>query len=54
VERGFNTSTIALKVVGGNGKGTQCLGVYLRHPVPGGYKYRGLAFQIGGILNIRQ
>jgi hypothetical protein len=27
VEAGSNTSTVALRVVGGDGKGTQCLGV---------------------------
>jgi hypothetical protein len=27
VEAGSNTSTIALRIVGGNEKGTQCLGV---------------------------
>jgi hypothetical protein len=30
----------------------QCPGVYLGHPVPGGYKYRGLAFQVGGVSRI--
>jgi hypothetical protein len=38
VEEGYNTSIVALRVVGGN-VGTQCLGVQLGHPVPGGYKY---------------
>jgi hypothetical protein len=37
-EAGSNTSTAALRVVGGEGKGTKCLGVYPGHPVPGGYK----------------
>jgi hypothetical protein len=32
-----------------DGKGTQCSGVYLGHPVPGGYKYGDLAPQVGGI-----
>jgi hypothetical protein len=27
VEAGSNTSTVALRVVGGDGKGTQCLGL---------------------------
>jgi hypothetical protein len=31
LEAGSNTSTVALRVVGGDGKGTQ----YLGHPVPG-------------------
>jgi hypothetical protein len=28
---------------------TQCPRVYLGHPVPGGYKYRDLALQVGGV-----
>jgi hypothetical protein len=32
-----NTSIIALRVVGGDEKGPQCLGVYTGHPIPGGY-----------------
>jgi hypothetical protein len=52
VEAGYNTSTIALRVVRGDGKGTQCLGVYSGHPVPGGYKYGGLALQVGGVSRI--
>jgi hypothetical protein len=39
-------------VVRGDEKGTQCLGVYLGHPVPGGYKYRDLALQVGGVSRI--
>jgi hypothetical protein len=50
VEVGSNTSTISLRVVGGEEKGTQCLGVKLGHPVPRGYKYGDLAFQVGGSL----
>jgi hypothetical protein len=50
VEAGLNTSTIALQVVRGNEKGTQCLVVKLVHPVPGGYKYRDLAFHVWGSL----
>jgi hypothetical protein len=38
VEVGSNTYTVALRVVGGDKKGAQCLGVKLGHPVPGGYK----------------
>jgi hypothetical protein len=33
-------------------KGTQCPGVYLGHPVPGGYKYGDLALQVGGVSRI--
>jgi hypothetical protein len=32
--------------------GTQCPGVYLGHPVPGGYKYGDLALQVGGVSRI--
>jgi hypothetical protein len=49
VEAGYNTSTVALRVVRGDGKGTQCPGVYLGHPVPGGYKYGDLTLQVGGV-----
>jgi hypothetical protein len=31
---------------------TQCLRVYLGHPVPGGYKYGDLALQVGGVPRI--
>ena len=44
----------SLRVVGRDVKGTQCLGVKLGHPVPEGYKYDDLAFQVGGVLNLRQ
>jgi hypothetical protein len=54
VEAGSNTSTVALQVVEGDEKGTECLGVKLGHPVPGGYKYRDLALQVGGVSNMRQ
>jgi hypothetical protein len=50
LEMGSNTSTAALRVVGGDEKGTQCLG----HPVRGGYKYGDLALQFGGVSNLRQ
>jgi hypothetical protein len=50
VETGSNISTIVLRVVGGDEKGTQCLG----HPVPGRYKYRDLALQVGEVSNLRQ
>jgi hypothetical protein len=36
VEADWNTSTVALRVVGGEEKGVQCLGVKLGHFVPGG------------------
>jgi hypothetical protein len=52
VEAGYNTFTVALRVVRGDGKGTQCLGVYLGHPVPGGYKYGELALQVRGVSRI--
>jgi hypothetical protein len=48
-QAGWNTSTVALRIVRGDGKGTQCSGVYLGHPVPGGYKYGVLALQVGGV-----
>jgi hypothetical protein len=41
------TSTVALRVVKGDGKETQCLGVQLGQPVPGGYKYGDLASRLG-------
>jgi hypothetical protein len=46
---GLNTSTIALRVIRGDVRGTPCPGVYLGHPVPGGYKYRNLALQVAGV-----
>jgi hypothetical protein len=51
MEEGYNTSTIALGVVRCDIKRTQCLGVKLGHPVPGGYKYGDLAIQVGGVSN---
>jgi hypothetical protein len=30
---------------------TQCPDVYLGHPIPGGYKYGGLALQVGRVSN---
>jgi hypothetical protein len=47
VEAGSNTSTVPVRVVGSDEKGTQCLVVYPGHPAPGGYKYRDLALQGG-------
>jgi hypothetical protein len=52
VEAGSNTSTVALRVVGSDEKGTQCLGIKLGQPVPGGYTYGDLALQIGGVSNV--
>jgi hypothetical protein len=54
VEAVSNTTTVALRVVGVDEKGTQCLGVWLSHPVPGGYKYGDLALQVGAVSNLRQ
>jgi hypothetical protein len=48
VEAGSNTSTIALRVIGGDETGTQC------NPVPGRYKYGDLALEVGGVSNLRQ
>jgi hypothetical protein len=45
---GYNTSTVALRVVRGDGNGTQCPGEYLGQDLyPGGYKYGDLALQVG-------
>jgi hypothetical protein len=46
VEAGSNTPTVALWVTGDNEKCSQCLGLYLGQPVPGGYKYGVLALQV--------
>jgi hypothetical protein len=46
---GLNTSTVALRVVRGEVKGTQCPGVQLEHLVPGGHKYGNLALQVWGV-----
>jgi hypothetical protein len=54
MEAGSNTSTLTLRVVGGEEKGTQCLGISLGHPVPGRYKYEDLAIQVVGVSNLRQ
>jgi hypothetical protein len=35
--------------VGGDVREAQCLGVWLRYSVSGGYKYRNLALQVGGV-----
>jgi hypothetical protein len=54
VEAGSNTSTVTLRVVRGDEKGTKCLGVQLGYPVTVGYKYGDLALQVGGVSNLRQ
>jgi hypothetical protein len=54
MEAGSHTSTVALRAVLGDRKGTQCLGVKLDHPIPEVYKYRDLAVQVAGILNLRE
>jgi hypothetical protein len=54
VETGIEYLHVALRVVGGDEKGTHCLGVYLGHPVAGEYKYGDLALQVGRISNLRQ
>jgi hypothetical protein len=43
------SSAVALRVVGGDRKGAQCLGLQVGHPVPGVYKYSDLALQVGGV-----
>jgi hypothetical protein len=53
VEAGSNTSTVALRVAGGDENCTQCLGVKPGHPLPGGYKYGDLALQVGEVSNLR-
>jgi hypothetical protein len=35
-----------------NAYASQCPGVYLGHPVPGGFKYGDLALQVGGVSRI--
>jgi hypothetical protein len=52
VQAGYNTSTVALRVVRSDGKGTQCPRVYVGHPVPGGYKYGDLTLQVWGVPRI--
>jgi hypothetical protein len=54
VQSGSHTSTVALRVEGGDEKGIQCLGVYLGQPVSGGYKYGDLTLQVGGVSSLRQ
>jgi hypothetical protein len=47
VEAGSNTSAVALRVVGGDEKGTHCLGVKPGHPVVGEYKFGDLPSRLG-------
>jgi hypothetical protein len=50
-----NTSTVSLRVVEGDGKGTQCPGGITGPPCSWvGYKYVDLAIQVGGVSNLRQ
>jgi hypothetical protein len=51
---GVNTSTVVLRVVKGDGKGTQCLGVLRVQALPRRYKYGDLILQIWGVSNLRQ
>jgi hypothetical protein len=50
VEAGSNTSAVALRVVGGDGKEPCAWG----HSVPGGYKHGDLALQVVKVSNLRQ
>jgi hypothetical protein len=54
VEAGSNNLTVALRVVGGDGKGIQCRGIKLGYPVPVEYKYGDLVLNVGGVSNLRQ
>jgi hypothetical protein len=54
VEAGSNTSTVILRVVRGDEKGNQCVGLQLGHSVLGLYKYGDLTLQVGGVSNLRQ
>jgi hypothetical protein len=46
---GVSCQLLIYEVKRGDEKGAQCPGVYLGHPVPGGYKYGDLALQVGGV-----
>jgi hypothetical protein len=50
VEAGSNTSTVPLRVIGGDEKGIQRLWIYLLQYAPGGYKNGELTLQVGGSL----
>jgi hypothetical protein len=56
VEAGSNTSTVALRVVGGDKWVPSAweYDVYPGNPVPGGYKCGDLALQVGEVSNLRQ
>jgi hypothetical protein len=54
VEAGSNSSTVAPRVVGGDEKGTQYLGVYPGVPLSEGYKCGDLFLKVGGVSNLRQ
>jgi hypothetical protein len=54
VEAGQNTSTVSLRIEGGDEKRSQCLDVCLVQSVPGAYKYLVLALQVVGVSNLRQ
>jgi hypothetical protein len=52
VEAGYNTSTVVPASRKRRRKGNPVPGVYLGHPVPGGYKYGDLALQVGEVSRI--
>jgi hypothetical protein len=52
VEAGSNTSTVALRIVGGDEKGTQFLEA--THFLGDTYKYGDLALQVREVPNLRQ
>jgi hypothetical protein len=55
VAAGSNTSTVALRFIGGKKKKeTQCLGLKLGHPVSELYIYGELALQVRGVPNLRE
>jgi hypothetical protein len=45
-ETGYNISTVALRVVEGDYKGTVCLAVQFDHRVPGEHNYRDLVVRV--------
>jgi hypothetical protein len=45
----LKTSIVALIFLGGDKQETRCLGIWLRYPVPEGFKYGDLTFHVGGI-----
>jgi hypothetical protein len=53
VEAASNTSAVALRVLGGDEKGSRIWGCNWAR-VPWGYKYGNQAFQVGGVANLRQ